>query len=73
MMIFFFNLRILLTIKLINNYTIYKSMQYSTYITYNPNWHFYTEKKEKEGLLTMHLVKNWLNIKLRIKIIQKIV
>ena len=26
----FFNLRILLTIKLINNYTIYKSMQYST-------------------------------------------
>ena len=27
---------LLSTITLINNYTIYKSIQYSTYITYNP-------------------------------------
>ena len=71
MMIFFFNLRILLTIKLINNYTIYKSMQYSTYITYNPNWHFYAEKK-RERRTTYNAFSKEL-IKHKTKIIQKIV
>ena len=33
---FSFGTPTLLTITLINNYTIYKSIQYSTYITYNP-------------------------------------
>ena len=55
---FFFNIIIIVVIiiiiiiiKLINNCTIYKSMQYSTYITYNPNWHFYTEKERKKDYL----------------------
>ena len=43
---------LLSTITLINNYTIYKSIQYSTYITYNPIWrHFYTEQKKKKDHL----------------------
>ena len=36
---------------IINNYTIYKSVLYSTYITYNPIRHFYTEHKKSEDYL----------------------
>ena len=41
---------LLITITLINNYAIYKSIQYSTYITYSSIWHFWhrTEKRERK-------------------------
>ena len=41
---------LLITITLINNYTIYKTIQYSTYITYSSIWHFWhrTEKRERK-------------------------
>ena len=60
---FFFGTPTLLTITLINNYTIYKSIQYSTYITYNPIWHFYTEQKKGERKTTYNAFNKEVRIK----------
>ena len=68
--VFFFKLS--LTITLINNYTIYKSIKYSTYITYNPIWNFYTEQEKRERKTTYNTFSKEL-IEDKTKIIQKIV
>ena len=80
---FFFWSWLLLTITLINNYTTYKSIHYSTYITYNLIWHFYTEQKKRErkatynafskqvpGGLTFPALKFWMLIKLGILVVK---
>ena len=55
---------------IINNYTIFKSVQYSTYNTYNPIRHFYTEHKKPK--ITYNGLSKESN-KGKTKIIQKIV
>ena len=55
-----------------SNYTIYKSIQYSTYITYNPIWRFYTEQKKRERQATYNAFSKEF-IEDKTKIIQKIV
>ena len=64
---------LLLTITLINNYTTYKSIHYSTYITYNLIWYFYTEQKKRERKATYNAFSKQVRIKDKTKIIQKIV
>ena len=63
---------LLITITLINNYAIYKSIQYSTYITYSSIWHFWHRTEKRERKTTYNALSKELN-KDKTMIIQKIV